>query len=344
MNWLGIARNRGDFKEILAERLKRNKFDLAALRAQFDSAIPEEQKRLTQEYLEIAESHPDNPDLQYLKFRTIPHAADHIEKTIGAYKVWPDNFWLCNAAGRSYLRQGDFQSAEECFRKQIARNTPFYDHATVELARLRRFQSNQPTTDLRDLRDSLALEILLDTETGKNVFGTPLEGYYLMHQGKVAEARKLAEEKKDQRLMLLSAMSKGAEPAWLDEAFAMPVDELTDGGTRMYLAAIASRRGLPYEQYLEVEREEERNEMSRALRLKMQRWLSQKVPASKTEFLNEDFKGLLPIERGVLIQAWLLFAPDQFDESLHRAAKSLLFSQERPYLGDDSPVNTAELN
>lgn len=344
MNWLGMARSRPDFREILAERLKRNKFDLAALRAQYDSSNQEEQKRLTQEYVAIADSHPDNPDLQYLKFRTIPHAADHIEKTIAAYKASPDNFWLCNAAGRSYLRKGDFQSAEECFRKQIARKTPFYDHSTIELARLRRFQSKEPTPDLRDLKDSLPLEILLDTETGKNVFGTPLEGYYLLHQGKVAEARKIAEEKKDQRLLILCATSKGAEPAWLDEAFALSVDELTDGCTRMYLAALASRRGLPYEQYLEVEKEEERNELSRALRQKMQKWLNKKAQPSKSEFLKEDFKGLLPMERGILIQAWLLFAPDQSDESLQRAAKSLLFSQERPYLGDETPAKTEGLN
>ncbi|MDX1927914.1 MAG: hypothetical protein SFV81_15425 [Pirellulaceae bacterium] len=100
------------------------------------------------------------------------------------------------------------------------------------------------------------------------------------------------------------------------------------------MAAIAARRGLPFEHYLEINKEAPGAEVSQALLNKLRKWLATGRDAPAEPFDKEDFKGLLAEERGVLIQAWMLYAPEKATADLAHAAQTLLFTHERPYLAN----------
>jgi hypothetical protein len=264
----------------------------------------------------------------------LPDGPEQDTAFIEAYRKWPDSLWLCYTAGLSYERTGDWKAAKECFEKLKSSRVPTYDLVALELARIRRYESRYDQPNLNDLNDCLPLTQLLALESGQGASGIMGEAPFMLHHGRVAEAHAVAISQKNQAAQINAALSTGADPTWIDNVLAIPVAEVEMNFERLYIAAFAAKRGLPYEHYLEIDKEAPPSEISQALLTKLRKWLANGRTASAEPFENEDFKGLLAEERGALIQAWLLFAPEKATADLTHAVQTLLFTLERPYVAN----------
>ncbi len=216
LTWLTLASRLPEWPDILKQRLTRDPHEIVSLRTQYDTASPEVQKQLAVEHQQLAEAHPENADLQYLRIRLMPDSPVQNAEFIDAYQKWPESLWLCYAAALLHERSGDWQAAKECLEKLKVSRVPTYDRVAVELARIRRYEKEDGKPDLNDLKDCLVLDQLLSLESGKELSGLNRESCFLLHQGQVAEAPSIALSNKNQSELINAALSSGGEPDWVN--------------------------------------------------------------------------------------------------------------------------------
>ena len=326
-HWLSLASRCDGFDQILADRFNANPKDVPALRVQQDTVEPEAKDDVLRSHRELGEHNPDDPDCQYIAIRAQADGPEQNEAFYQAFLKWPHSVWLGNAAGYAHACQAEWTEALEAFEVPLRSLGPCFDSAALQVARIRRFTTKETELNLNDLSRSTEVAQMLALESGTDFQGSPLYAYSLLNKGQLQDAYRAAggNEAESQLLVLLAA-SEGADADWQQQAFRIPLEDINDQQSLLYLAALAHRNGQPHEPYLARYQEKSSRDKRSPLE-HVRRLIDQGDPAQ----LNEDqLNGLDPLARGTVLTAAIILYPDQAEESWRRTAKALLFALERP--------------
>jgi hypothetical protein len=243
--WLELAAQDPAFEKTFAERVKQESNDVLLGRYEQDFARGADRDEVCARRVKRSAAEPSNPDLRYLAIRCLPDEATQNARYIAEHQRWPRHPWFTFAAAASHADAGDYAKAEPLFEEARHTLATLRDYLTLETARLRRLNGRADPVAIENLAKSSGhLAFMLAIESGKADSGSPIEGYALLADARLADAAGIAKEadEKEYRLLRLIAISDGATDAMIDEALALPVDE-TDVDTMVTMYALAARHG-----------------------------------------------------------------------------------------------------
>ena len=325
--WLRLAEQMPGFDLVLERRLQRNPNDVVVLRSQQDSATEENRAAVLARHTQLADEHPDDPDLQYIGIRARPDGAQQDAAFVAAYERWPNHAWLANASAFVFAARGDWQEAQKAFTVAHRANGPASGTAALRLARIRRYVATGPV-DLNDLLRRLEVQSMLALEQG-GLQDPASNAYSMLNRGQLQQVRDILATSDGDHLKILLGASEGAAPPWQEAALAVPLDEL-EHSSLLYLAALAFRRGDPHQKYLDqfltVSKDYYSGRQKTALEF---------VEAVMKSGPNPELESLLhermPVERGYGFTAAIIMFPDSVPQGWRRAARAFLFASERPW-------------
>jgi hypothetical protein len=294
---------------------------------QQETVGPEEKDDVLRRHRDLGEQNPDAPDCQYVAIRAMADGPEQDQAFYEAHRKWPDNVWLGNAAGYAHARQAEWTEALTAFEIPLSRIGPCFDSAAHQVARIRRLTGNGEESNLRDLSRSTEVAQMLALESGEEFRGTPLYAYSLLNKGQLQEAYRVAGgDNAENQFLVLLATSEGADADWQQRALQIPVGDINDQQSLLYLAALAYRNSQPHEPYL-AQYEENSLHDGRSRLEHVRRLIDQGNPG---QFNEDQLNGLDPAARGAVLTTAVILYPDQSKESWRRTAKALLFVAERP--------------
>ncbi len=325
--WLQRASVFEEFAEVVAARLAANPSDVPALRAQQDVTNRHESPQLFASHIELAQQHPDHPDLQYIGTRALPDGPQQDAAFLQLAVQWPDHCWINFAAGYALSRQAQWPAALEHFQQAARTPGPTYESAAVQVARIRRLLSGDGPVDLHDLHSAVELQQFLLFETGQAMQGTPEYAFFLLHGGQLQQAYRVAGgDQADPHALILLAASEGADRSWQQQALQLPLDQIQRPEQLLYLAVLADRAGQPYQRYLQQFDQLFADEDPSPGKL-VRDFLERDTPPALTD---QDLAGLDPYRRGIVLAAAIVRWPHRIDPAIKLKANRLLFSLERP--------------
>ncbi|MEJ8855396.1 M48 family metallopeptidase [Variovorax robiniae] len=215
LDWITLAQALPGRDAILRERLQRDPYEIVALRALQDVAVPGERHRVCDRHRELQRARPDQGDLVHLTVRCIDDAAVRDATFKSGAAQYPGSAWFAYAAAHVWAAEQAWPQARQAL--EAAGRNPSLRHAvSLDLARIRRIESGEGA-DLADLAaHSQLLQTLVELR-GSNLSlsdGAAL-GYAALDRGQLDRALALAEAPSapEPRLALMVGASDGATPA-----------------------------------------------------------------------------------------------------------------------------------
>ncbi|MGE3676111.1 MAG: hypothetical protein AB7K71_40960, partial [Polyangiaceae bacterium] len=253
--WLELASWQPNAEEFFKRRLARDPLEIETLRQQQDIArmhgtlpeVCEGQRRL-------ADLHPDNSGLSYLRARCIDDPGAEAAAYEVALQRFPKDPWLRNAVAWGQLDRGDYASARASL-EALRKDAPgFRDETVLLLARLRRV--TDASLGMAVLREeSSSLDQMVAIESGSALNAANRSNYWI-HRGEFRKA--LEEVDLDPawlpRVLRLVGASQGAPEDLVARAAALKPEEGVDGDTLMPSLALAARFRMDLEPYAQVAR------------------------------------------------------------------------------------------
>ena len=325
--WLSMAAGTGGLGEIIAARLKDDANEVISRRLQMDTASsPSERARICSEYATMSNAAPNNADWQYLVLRCNDNHAAHSQAFVDAYRKWPDNPWLANAAAYSFAGDRRWKEALSAWSKARASEPALINTVSVEMARVRRLVSGS-TVDLYSLTEgSAVLRQTLDFEQGRDIEDPQGRAYRQLALGQIEQALGLGKGTSEQaNLLRLAACSEGASGKVIMEALNLPPDQKGAEESLPYMVALAARMRkdtAPYAEQLRRIYPESAEALLGFLSL---------AQAGKTA---EADRALVGVDPKALGQAWamgVVVLEKRAPSAWRNGSKRLLFSQERPW-------------
>ncbi len=327
--WMYAAAQSGDFKSILAARLRERPDDVAALRVEQDSASEAERAQVCARDRAQAAAAPQNANLQYIAARCIDAREEREATFAQAYARWPDHPWLQFVAAFRVAEQSRWAEAAKLWDSALRRAPVLMPLAAVESARARRMAAGEQPANINDLAEgSEELRFLADTESGKNWTDSPILAYSQLAQGKLPDALKTIARAPDleKRFLRLAAVSDAADKALEARAAMLDPAAGIDPETVWAAVALAIRTGADPAPHFDFARKASGPEGARLIGI-AQLLQSGASVASIDAAINQ----LGPHERGHALSMAIAVLRDKAPEQWRRDVKRLLFAYERPY-------------
>ncbi len=332
LDWLQLEGSEPDNQAVLAARLARDPDDIAALRARQDSAGPRHATVCAEDRAHAA-SQPGRADLAYVAARCIEGEGQRNAAFAEGHHRWLDNAWFAYADAYTAAEQARWADALAGMTVAIHAEPLLRVTGAMEVARLRRMQAGDPAVGLGDLfGDSPRLEMLDALEHEQTADG--LKGAYVaLEHGDLDRAVQLAIRTPDEAFIVRqAAASVGASTELIQHALALPANQGINstsvwsaialnmrmhGRSDQFATALAGARSSP-------EASRGIDQMLAFLQLAQEGHLEQ---------AEARLDGVAPVARGEAYAAGIVLLGNKAPATWLRAARCLLFSAERPYLG-----------
>lgn len=240
--WLGMAANDADqVKSLVAERLARNPEEVVTLRMQQELGSAGEKRAACERQQQMAAAKPHSSALAYLSVRCMADGPVQDEAFLAGHSRWPEQPWFALAAGYALAARTDWSAADEVLSK-AAKAPQLAEHASVELARIKRMRGADPKELAALAEGSSYLSNMMAFETDQ-VVGSPFEAYLSLERGDYDRAVSLAQADAEMlpRVVRLVAASDGASREWIEKALALPEEEGVDSDSVWSTWALALR-------------------------------------------------------------------------------------------------------
>lgn len=327
--WLWRAATLPDFDKLLKTRLSEKPQDVLLLRMEQDVAAEADKANVCQRQRALAKASPDSGDLQYVALRCETDKPTKDQALIDAYRRWPDNGWLANAAGYAEAAAGRWPAAQAALENAYRRLPAMSTSLAVEIVRirrLRRLDGPQMLNDLGKAPESLRAALAVE---GKEKIDDP-DGlaYRALARGKLDEAMRLVRGRPESeaRMLRLVAASDGATPTLVTQALSLDTTAGTDSATAWFSAALAAREGrdyLPYLQRVTPAHSEYVQEI--------RGFVDSLRQGRSPEAAEQELKRLTPEVRGYAYGMGAILLGPKAPRAWREAATRLLFAFERPY-------------
>lgn len=329
--WLWVAREAPGFAALLKARLAEAPDDVLLLRMTQDTASETERPAVCERDVARAAAAPANANLSYIAARCLPDPAAKDRAFVEGFERHPDHGWYAYAA--AYVAAGNTQWARGIAAAEMAqRKVPALANSiAVDIARMRRASgqdSGAPMTVLTQA--SSTLRELLSLETGQGIETPALRAYAELARGRIDAAVQLAHGRPqgEARLIRLAAASKGASPALVAQALALPATQGVDDSTVWAALALAQRAGQDTAGYEAVAR--------RAAPMHgeaMLRFADALRRGEAPEQAEQLLAGMPPELRGQGYSIGMVLLGARAPAAWRDAARQLLFASERPFFG-----------
>ena len=325
--WLSLAAQTGEQAGIVAARLRDNPDEVLARRLEQDmSTTPASLAQVCAAHAERARARPDNADRQYIAIRCLADKNAKSQAFIEAYRKWPRNGWLANAAGYSFAERYDWQAALEAWDAARSHEPALAPLVSLDTARVRRLLVGDKAARLDDLlASSDTLRQVLAVEHNRDIGEGQIKAYVALAQGQIAQAVELGRNNPaDLHLLQLAAASEGASPALIGEALKLGVPEQNEDAlpAMLALASREKRDTSAYAQALRRSRSEDAEAQLRFLAL---------AQAGKLREADQALLGLAPQQLGQAFSMGVILLGQQAPSTWREGAKRLLFATERPW-------------
>ena len=334
-DWVYFAKTLPDYRQILKTRLARNPSDIIALRAEQDQEDPAAKAEVCARHTRLAEATPNDADLVYLALRCRPAGAARDEATLAALARAPLHPWLSYAAGYVYVHRSEWQKALECWAT-ASESEALKENAVMERARVMRLVGAEYDSGLEALaREDKTLKTYLALEREKDPSSFPKAAapYLKLASGALDDAADAAGDDAHTRarIIRLVAASRGATPAEIAAAAALPADAGIDYHTIWAAIGVALHEKKDASAFIA-----RMKEYAHADAIPV---LDQFVHPDQLAKLAKDKKAaraainsLDPMDRGHACVLGTVILGDDAPDSWRKEARALLFIPERPFL------------
>ncbi|MEM9941061.1 MAG: hypothetical protein AAF939_05690 [Planctomycetota bacterium] len=327
-NWCALAISLDDFQSLAEQRLNKDPENVPLLRTLQEYAR-ESAPEILDEHQKFAESFPDNPDLQYIAVRAMKDGPEQDEKFLSLYRKFPNNGWINQAVAYIFASQDQWRRSFECFRKSYQQGIEVEANG-LNAARIRRYLGDETPANLRSFNQSFFYRMFLDLESGRGLQASPEITYSLLKKGDIEKAS--ANTRGDRTLVTLVGCSSNASRPMIEKALSLDPSTESSITNLIYLTALAFKNKKPTRPYISAleqlvdSRESDYPEILNGL-----------IENGPTPELAEKIQKILLRDRAVLTAAAIMMYPDDCPESWFKIANQMLFSNERPYLGEPQP-------
>lgn len=332
LEWLQLEGSQPDNQSVLAARLARDPDEVATLRARQDSAGARRAAICAEDRAHAA-SRLDQADLAYVAARCIDDEDQGNAAFAAGHRRWPADVWFAYADAYAAASHARWSDALAGMTQAIRAEPLLRVTGAVAIARMRRMQARDPAVDLHDLFDeSPRLEVMRSLETESHAQGL-MGAYTALAHGDLDQAVQLAIRTPDETFILRqAAASDGASTALIQRALALPANQgigstsiwsaialnmREHGRSDLFAAVLASGRSSP-------EAARGIDNMLAFLQLARQGHLDQ---------AEARLDGVSLDARGEAYAAGVVLLGEKAPVAWRLAARCLLFSVERPYLG-----------
>lgn len=241
--WLTLAASRlSNAEEIFERRRARDPLEVETLRIQQDVARARGTLQETcKKQVRLAELHPENSGLAYLRARCVEDEAEQAKAFDVALTRFPNDPWLMNAVAWNQLDRGEYTQAMATL-ESLRRGAPrLQDESVLLIARLRRVTDS--SLGMAVLKaESTSLEQMLLIERGGRLADLN-RGFYHLARGEFRDA--VAQVETDPvglpRVLRLVGASQGAPEDLVARAAALEPEEGMNGDTLFPALALAAR-------------------------------------------------------------------------------------------------------
>ncbi|EDP95888.1 M48 family metallopeptidase [Kordia algicida OT-1] len=257
LNWLAFSYLADNQPEVLNKRLKNNPMDVMTLRALYDSADSIQKPKLVEDFREISNKNPRDPNYYYLATRTIEDETLKNQTFIDGHNKWKMHPWLAFAAGYSYLEKDEWEKGYNALIIASKKNKSIAEYIAIDVERVRRFLSETSKTKVSStpitMSESLKYYRNLENGTLENGMSDPYYAYYLLSQGETLKAYNFSKRDKQAQPFILRmlAVSKYATNQMIKEALALPETEGISHITAWSAIGLAINKQLPYDVYIQ---------------------------------------------------------------------------------------------
>ena len=333
-DWLAAASSAPGFDRALADRIAHFPNDVVALRMEQSVTEGAAHDAVCARHRARAAAAPDQPDLAYLATRCMPAGPEQEAAFAAGHQRWPDSAWYANAVGWDASVQGRYAQALADYRTAVSKSPVLRNVLAIETARLTRLVdpvgARLKVADLA--KSSTRLQELLQMEPGAPFAEGPYRAIGLLSAGRLDDAvAASAGTPLAGHVLRMAAASVGASPALRARAAALAPGEGIDTQTVwLALAAGASPSDDKIATTLKVL---EHGHERAGIAAKMQRFLAL-ASAGNTAAAEGALDGLPMYYRAQALAAGQFVLGDRTPAAWRMFAKRVLFSAERPYLGD----------
>lgn len=329
--WLWIARDEPGFAALLEARLAETPDDVLLLRMRQDGAAEAERGAICERDRARAAAAPANANLAYVATRCIADEAEKDRAFADGFARYPEHGWYAYAA--SYVAAGKAQWAPAIAAAELARRKvpSLANVIAVDIARMRRAagQADAGTMDAL-AKSSAALREQLTLESGQGIEAPAWRAYSELARGRIDSAVSLAQSRPQgqARLIRLAAASRGAAPALVARALALPAGDGVDQSTVWPSLALALRNGQDGAGFVAAAQRASPQHASTLLRF-AEALRRGEAPEAAERLLD----GIPPEQRGQGYSLGSVLLGDKAPAAWRESARRLLFASERPYLG-----------
>ena len=194
VNWLYSLQGLKNGLQLLETRLKEKPNEFISMRVLQDLADEQSHNEICNNHILLSQENPENPDFYYLAIRCMEDGKDQDEKFLEGYKKWKNHNWLAYAAGYIYARNNKFKEAYDAYEIASNRNPVVRNLIALDAERIRRILNLESGNNFKSIVKDEDVKYYETLEIG-NVEGgsnSPDYIYYLLGEGKVKDAYKLA--------------------------------------------------------------------------------------------------------------------------------------------------------
>ncbi|MFI4981957.1 MAG: hypothetical protein ACHQIO_16550, partial [Nevskiales bacterium] len=328
LEWLGLAARGEHFDELLATRLREAPNDVLLRRVAQDNSEASHEA-CTRDAAQ-ARAQPDNGDLRYLAARCLPDAAARDGAFDTAYRQWPDNPWLMQAAGFGAAEHARWPEALRLLDQARKHLPALGSYIALELYRIHRLLGSDTTQLAAELgRSSNPLRTLLALETGEGISSGPARAYHELAQGKLDAALLKADSEAaaSARMERLVGASDGASDSQIERALALPPDQGIDSQSAWSALGLALRRHHDPAPFIQAVQEGNghRDTVDRAVL-----FVQSARPGMSSDTIEGMLTGLDPELRGQAYSGAVVALGKAAPQEWRDVASKLLFASERP--------------
>ena len=333
-DWLALASKAPGFAQALAARLARFPSDVVALRMEQSVTEGAAHDTVCARQRARAAAAPDQPDLAYLATRCMPPGEEQDAAFEAGHQRWPESAWYANAAGWHASLQGRYVEALVDYQAAIAKSPALRHSLAIETARLMRLVD--PATAKPRVADlakaSTPLQELLQLEPDMPVPEGPYRAIALLSAGRLDDAvAAAAGTSLAGHVLRMAAGSVGASPALRARAAALAPGDGVDAQT-VWLALAAGEPPTNGKIAVILKALEHSHEGLGTV-ARMQRFLAL-AGTGNTAAAEVALDGVPPYFRAQALAAGTALLRDRAPPAWRTFAKRVLFSAERPYLGE----------
>lgn len=331
LEWLDAAESLPDAGSIIGARLKRDPYDIVALRAEQDLAKGAAHDAVCSRHQGLAEKKPGDGNLRYLVDRCITDREESTSRILADFARYPESPWLAYLAGHRLASARRWPEAQAALEMAFNKEPALSQTVALDIARIRRVIAGNEHPPMSELLLHSVFLSRIDALENKQVdLGNVGDAYVALQKGELDKALNLTRGSPvEARFVRFVGASDGANLLQQSEALSLGMQQGLDGDTYWPSLALAMRQGVDLAPWMAILDQQANAESAKAMRAILDALRVRDLTGFDREFVALDAE-----MQGKAFVVGSVYLGRAAPAGWRRAARLLLFTPERPYLSE----------